>query len=61
MIWPLRTRIASTVSKMNLPTGGRHTQEWALMRPVVGLVRGYKIAVSGLPMDFRMKIGKCYP
>ena len=31
------------------------------MRPVVGLVRRHAVAICKLPMDFRVKVGKCGP
>src|SRR4051812_11437184 len=47
--------------ELNLTARRCHAQEFSPVRPVVGLVRRHAVAICKLPMDFRVKVGKCGP
>ena len=47
--------------ELNVTARRCHAQEFSPVRPVVGLVRRHAVAICKLPMDFRVKVGKCGP
>ena len=44
--------------EVNLAAGRRHPQEFSPVRPMIGFVRGHAVAISELPMNVGLKVGK---